>query len=126
MTFGNAEIRIFGPIFVTESNENSLCILFTFEDCDILITGDRGNFGESMLLQYHDLPDVELLIAGHHGSKHSTSEALLDAVRPEYIFVSAGTGNRYGHPAQEMLDRAAKYGCAVYQTDIHGTLTFRR
>ena len=126
LTFGDAKIDIFGPIYVEDSNENSLCVLFRYEDCDILITGDRGSFGESMLLQTHTLPDVELLIAGHHGSKHSTTDALLDAVRPEYIFVSAGAGNRYGHPASEMLERAAKYGCAVYRTDIHGTLTFRR
>ena len=79
-----------------------------------------------MLLQTHTLPDVELLIAGHHGSKYSTTERLLEAVKPEYIFVSAGEGNRYGHPATEMLERATKYGCAVYRTDIHGTLTFRR
>ena len=124
--FSEAEIRIFGPIYVSESNENSLCVLFTYGDCDILITGDRGSFGESMLLQTHTLPDVELLIAGHHGSKYSTTERLLEAVKPEYIFVSAGAGNRYGHPATEMLERATKYGCAVYRTDIHGTLTFRR
>lgn len=126
LTFGNAEIQIFGPIFVSESNENSLCVLFTYGDCDILITGDRAAFGEAMLLQSQSLPDVELLIAGHHGSKYSTTESLLAAVKPEYIFVSAGAGNRYGHPAQEMLERAEKYGCAVYRTDIHGTLTFRR
>ena len=126
LTFGNAEIRIFEPIYVMDSNENSLCVLFTYEDCDILITGDRGNLGEYMLLQTHELPDVELLIAGHHGSKYSTTESLLEAVKPEYIFVSAGAGNRYGHPAAEMLERAEKYGCTVYRTDIHGTLTFRR
>lgn len=126
LSFGDAKIQIFGPIYVSDGNENSLCVLFTWEDCDILITGDRGSFGESILLQTHTLLDVELLIAGHHGSKYSTSESLLEAVQPEYIFVSAGSNNSYGHPATEMLERAAKYGCAVYRTDIHGTLTFRR
>lgn len=126
VSFGDGEIRIFGPIYVSDANENSLCVLFTYEDYDILITGDRGRIGESALVRDKHLPDVELLIAGHHGSKHSTTDVLLEAVRPEYIFVSAGADNPYGHPAPEMLDRAAKYGCAVYRTDIHGTLTFRR
>lgn len=126
LTLGSSEITIFGPIYAAEGNENSLGVLFTVEDCDILITGDRGSLGESVLLSKHDLPDVELLIAGHHGSKYSTTEALLQAVRPEYIFVSAGADNPYGHPAQEMLDRAAVIGAAVYRTDLQGTLTFRR
>mgnify|MGYP002513805638 CR=1 FL=1 len=126
LTFGDAIIQIFAPIYAAESNENSLCALFTYGNCDILITGDRGSLGETVLVQTHVLPDVELLIAGHHGSKYSTTETLLETVKPEYIFVSAGSGNPYGHPANEMLERAAKYGCAVYRTDIHGTLTFRR
>ena len=126
LSFGEAEIRIFAPIYAANDNENSLCALFTYGNCDILITGDRGSLGEAVLVQQADLPDVELLIAGHHGSKNSTTETLLEAVKPEYIFVSAGADNAYGHPAQEMLDRAAKYGCVVYRTDIHGTLTFRR
>ncbi len=124
--FGDGKIQIFGPIFTSDANENSLCVLFSREDCDILITGDRSSLGEMALLNEHTLPDVELLIAGHHGSKYSTSDALLQAVRPEYIFVSAGADNSYGHPAQEMLNRAADIGAAVYRTDLHGTLTFRR
>lgn len=119
-------LRIFGPIYTSDANENSLCVLFTWEDCDILITGDRGELGEFSLLTEYELPDVELLIAGHHGSKYSTSEALLQAVRPEIIFVSAGADNSYGHPAQEMLDRAAAIGASVYRTDLHGTLVYRR
>lgn len=126
LTFGAANIQIFGPIYASDSNENSLCVLFTVENCDILITGDRSSLGESILLAEHTLPDVELLVAGHHGSKYATSEALLNAVQPEIIFVSAGADNSYGHPTQEMLDRAAQIGAVVYRTDLHGTLTFRR
>lgn len=126
LTVGDGEIRIFAPIYASESNENSLCALFTVGNYDILITGDRGALGEAVLVNQYDLPEVELLIAGHHGSKYSTTETLLEAVKPDYIFVSAGADNPYGHPAAEMLERAANYGCAVYRTDIHGTLTFRR
>ena len=125
LPLGKAKLSVFGPLGTADGNENSLCVLFTVGDCDILITGDRGSLGETALLR-NPLPDVELLIAGHHGSKYSTTEALLQAVRPDYIFVSAGVDNSYGHPAQEMLDRAAAVGAAVYRTDLHGTLIFRR
>ena len=95
-------------------------------DCDILITGDRSDFGERMLMRNAQLPDVDLLIAGHHGSKHSTSEELLRTVRPETVIISAGDGNRYGHPHEELLQRLTQFGCTVYRTDLHGTIIYRR
>ena len=49
-------------------------------DFDALITGDADAFVEKMLVKYYDVPDLELLVAGHHGSSGSTSEELLDAL----------------------------------------------
>lgn len=126
LTYGNTKIQIFGPIGAENDNENSLCVLFQAENCAILITGDRSSLGELVLLHDHDLPDVDLLIAGHHGSKYSTSEWLLETVRPEVVFISAGKDNPYGHPAPDLLKRLEEFGCRVYRTDINGTLTFRR
>ena len=122
----NAKLTVFGPNFPEESNENSLCILFEGENCAILVTGDRGRLGELMLMQEADLPEVELLMAGHHGSKKSTSEELLTAVSPETVFISVGKDNSYGHPAGEALARLEEFGCTVYRTDLHGNLIFRR
>jgi competence protein ComEC len=99
--------------------------LFDTEKCDILITGDRSAFGERMLMKTAQLPDLEILVAGHHGSGRSTCEELLAATNPEILVISV-RANTYGHPAQELLDRAENYGCTVYRTDIHGNLTFRR
>ena len=121
-----SRITVFGPTFSTESNENSLCILFERENCAILVTGDRNSVGELLLMQEQSLPDVDLLIAGHHGSKNSTSQALLEAVQPETVFISVGKFNAYGHPAQATLDRLADFGCTVFRTDLDGTLIFRR
>ena len=72
------------------------------------------------------LPELELLIAGHHGSKNATSESLLSLTSPEYVFISAGENNRYGHPSKEVLERLERHGCAVYRTDRQGDLIFRR
>ena len=126
LTFGDGKMTVFGPIYSGSSNENSLCILFESENCDILITGDRSDFGERMLMRNAELPDVDLLIAGHHGSKYSTSEELLQTVRPETVIISAGEGNRYGHPHEELLQRLAQFGCNVYRTDLNGTIIYRR
>lgn len=120
------EIQIFKADFPGNSNEMSLCILFDTEKCDILITGDRNGFGERSLLRSNSIPDVDILVAGHHGSKNATCEELLDAVQPEIVCISVGADNGYGHPAPELLERLQKHGCTVYRTDMHGTILIRR
>ncbi len=126
ITAGTGKITLFGGSFSTESNENSLCVLFEGENCAILVTGDRGRMGELLLLRENALPEVDLLMAGHHGSKNSTSEELLSRVSPETVFISVGKDNSYGHPAGETLERLEAFGCTVYRTDLHGNLIFRR
>ena len=125
-SFGDTEMTVIAPISYNTGNESSLCVLFTHEKCDILITGDRGALGEMMLLREHELPKLELLIAGHHGSSTSTGEALLTETMPENVIISVGLNNRYGHPSTEVLDRLASFGCKVFRTDHHGTIIFRR
>ena len=126
ITFGDAKLTVFGPIYSGSSNENSLCVLFERENCAILVTGDRSGFGERMLLRHTCLTDVDVLIAGHHGAKTSTSEALLQAVTPETVFISVGENNIYGHPDEALLERLREFGCSVYRTDVLGTIIYRR
>ena len=123
---GDVKLTVYPATFPGTGNEKSLCVLFDTEKCDILITGDRDGFGERMLLRDAQIPDVDILIAGHHGSKNSTCEELLAAVSPEIVCISAGEDNPYGHPAPELLQRLADFGCTVYRTDISGTTIIRR
>ena len=104
----------------------SLCVLFDTEKCDILVTGDRGEFGERMLLRRQTLPEVDVLVAGHHGSQDATCEELLAAIRPKIVCISAGADNPYGQPAPEVLERLDRFGCRVFRTDTQGTITIRR
>ena len=70
-----AQLRIIPP--VRAGTNSGLCVLGTAGDFDVLLTGDLDAAGERALLQRTALPDIELLIAGHHGSKNATSAALL-------------------------------------------------
>ena len=106
-------------------NESSVCVLFQSQNCDILISGDRSASGERALLDKVQLPQLELLVAGHHGSKGATSLDLLLVTHPQAVAISVGADNPYGHPGQELLDRLARFGCQVYRTDLQGTITFR-
>lgn len=108
-----------------DENESGMCILFQTENCDILITGDRNSTGERELLEQAEIPELEILIAGHHGSKSSTGFELLYATSPETVAISVGADNRYGHPAREMLNRLKLFGCEVRRTDKEGTILFR-
>lgn len=126
VTSGGTQIHVFASNIGGNSNENSLCILFDTENCDILVTGDCGDFAERLLLRRINMPDVDILVAGHHGARDSTSEALLEKVQPEIVCISVGRNNRYGHPATELLQRLGRYGCTVYRTDLHGDIVIRR
>ena len=64
---------------------------------------------------------MEVLLAGHHGSKGSTSQELLEAVTPEVGIISVGQ-NRFGHPTQEAMDRMAGAGMALRRTDEEGNI----
>ncbi len=119
-------LTLLAPGKTETDNENCMCVLFASPDYVILITGDRSRTGERELLRRYALPDVDVLIAGHHGSRNSTSEELLYAVRPEIVVISAGRNNRYGHPAQALLERLTAFGCTVYRTDLQGSVLIRR
>ena len=126
LVFGSAVLRIYGPVYSGLDNENSLCVLFDTENCDILVTGDRSAFGERMLMRRRRLPDVDILVAGHHGAADSTSEELLCTVTPETVLISVAEGNIYGHPAPALLERLEAFGCRVFRTDLNGSITIRR
>lgn len=125
VSFADTVLTIFGPVAIDSGNDSSLAVLFRSGNCDILITGDRGSTGEWILTKTGNLPELDVLVAGHHGSKHSTSETLLDVTNPKIVVISVGR-NSYGHPAQELLDRLNDRGITVYRTDIHGNITLRR
>ncbi len=125
LSFGSTNITVFGPESYNLENESSLCILFRREKCDILITGDRGSLGEMLLLHRADLPKLDVLVAGHHGSAGSTGMELLQKTQPKYVMISAARNNRYGHPSDELLERLNQFGCVVYRTDLHGTIIYR-
>ena len=125
LTYGITKISVFGPVVPDSGNESSLAVLFQRGSCDILITGDRTAFGERILLKTADIPSLDVLVAGHHGSKHSTCTELLEATQPKRVMISVGD-NSYGHPAEELLQRLQEAGCKVYRTDQQGDLIFRR
>lgn len=123
-TADSCVVTVFPSVHMEEENNTGLAVLLDYGDTEILVTGDMDMLGEKLLLHSHALPDVDILVAGHHGSKYSTSRTLLNQVRPEIVAISVGDNN-YGHPAEETLARIEEFGAAVFRTDRNGTLRFR-
>lgn len=121
LLLGDAHLTVYPPVGEGTDNDRGLAMLASVGEQDLLITGDMDAATERKLLEAWDLPDLEYLVAGHHGSRYSTSDDLLDALTPETVLISVGS-NSYGHPAEETLRRLAEHGCTVYRTDLHGTI----
>ena len=122
----NTKISLFAFGAMESTNESSLCILFEKENYDILITGDQSKLGEMVLLQQNRIPQVDVLVVGHHGANSSTGDYLLSHIRPAVAVISVGEDNRYGHPSVELLKRLENYGCQIRRTDIEGTIIIKR
>lgn len=119
-----ASVQVIPPTGDGEANDG-LCVLLSFGSCDILVTGDMDIEAEYRLVAEYDLPDLDILVAGHHGSKYATSSLLLRNTTPEVVLISVGE-NSYGHPTQETLARIEAVSATVYRTDLCGDITITR
>ena len=116
----------------SDENDHSVCTMFNYNDHHFLLTGDLEHEGEEALAAYYDkstpektLPHVQLFKAGHHGSKTSSNDCLLDLITPEICTVCCCAGsseytniNDTTFPTQEFIDRIAKHTDQVYVTSM--------
>ena len=101
-------------------NEDSVVLLVRYGGFEALFTGDAGFAAEAVLRG--KVRSVDLLKVGHHGSRGSTGEELLDSLRPLAAVISVGR-NDYGHPAPETLARLDSRRVPVLRTDRDGTVS---
>lgn len=122
---GGSTLTVYAPVGRSSSNESGLAIVGTCSDFDVLITGDMDSAMERRLVKLKNLPDIEVLLVGHHGSKYSSSEELLKVVRAEVAIISVGGSNYYGHPTEEAISRLEEYGSQIFRTDQAGNITVK-
>jgi len=104
-----------------DSNSKSIVARLVFGDNSFLLTGDLPDSEESKV--FENLK-AKVLKVSHHGSKNATTENFLDKVKSEIAIISAGKNNRYGHPAEEALERIKKFGMQILRTDEMGDIQF--
>ena len=116
--------RLYAPNDKGKDNENCMAVHLEVGDYQTLITGDSPITEERRLTRKQELAGTELLVVGHHGSANASSPQLLAELGGDTAVISVGF-NRYGHPAEETLERLALCGYNVYRTDRDGTVEIR-
>ncbi len=106
-------------------NNESVVGRLTFGNFAMLFTGDaEGPVEKTMAASYGKKLKCQVLKAGHHGSKTSSTAEFLKLVQPESVVMSLGVNNQYGHPHEALLNRLQKQGVKnIYRTDANGTIT---
>ena len=123
---GDAVVEILGPVREFEERNNmSVVCRVSFGNRRFLFMGDAEKEEEASLLETGTDLAADVIKIGHHGSRSSSSAALLDAVAPRYALITSGVDNSYSHPHQVTLDALAKRHIACYRSDLCGTIVVR-
>ncbi|TDP94708.1 competence protein ComEC [Halanaerobium saccharolyticum] len=102
-------------------NENSLVFLLKHQNSNFLFTGDLSEAGEEMIVKNYNLPKIDILKAGHHGSNTSSSKFLLEEIKPKLAVISVGRNN-FGHPSKEVINRFDDLNIKYLRTDQRGMI----
>ena len=126
---GQTRIRLLHPtreslehLSQKDLNEVSLVLEISFGQTRVILPGDAGRIAEDLIIPALEGRMRTLLVAGHHGSRHSSSEEFLDALRPVAIVCSCGYDNPFGFPAPAVIDRCAARNIPMYRTDANGAV----
>jgi competence protein ComEC len=104
-------------------NDRGCVLRISIGNQHILLAADIEKESESQLLREHpDKLPAALLVVPHHGSKTSSTEKFIAAVRPEYAVFTVGYLNRFGHPKQEVVQRYADSGSTLLRSDEDGAI----
>jgi competence protein ComEC len=134
LALGDAELRILHPgrtfrvrdrQAYVEENNRSLVIKVSSGGKTLLFTGDIGKAAEQAIARTRTDLKTDLLKVPHHGSKSSSSDAFVNATRPDVAVVTVGKGNQYRHPSDEVIARYEGVGARIARTDRDGEIAVR-
>jgi len=126
--FGGTNVRVLFPskdwiVLDKPRNNDSMVLRISYGETSVLLEGDAEKQVERRIALL-ERPSASLLKVGHHGSANATTQELVDSARPQFATISVGSGNSFGLPRQETLNRLAAAGARVYRTDADGAVSF--
>lgn len=107
----------------TDKNAGSLVFRLSYGEFSMLLTGDLEETGEKEILERGETISCDVLKAGHHGSRFSTTKEWIEKAQPKLTLISCGQDNSYGHPHEEMLERLKNAKSQWLLTTEQGAVT---
>lgn len=108
-----------------DTNDSSVVAQLVYRDATALLTGDASvDIEYELARRYGAALKSSILKLGHHGSYTSTSDIFLGFVKPEYVVISRGCDNEYGHPHREVTERISQHQLQSFDTCKDGSITF--
>lgn len=124
---GQGECQVIHPFEPGEgTNSDSITLVGAIMGESYLFTGDLDVAGEHKIIQRMQLPQINIFKCGHHGSRTSNSDALLQIIKPEIGIISAGKNNRFKHPHVEVVERLKVHQIKQYVTAEMGMIYLER
>lgn len=109
-------------------NNNSIVCKLIYGKFSMLFTGDVEKEAEDEILSLYkntNILNVTILKAGHHGSKTSSTEKFLEAVKPKIVLIGVGENNTFGHPSEQVIKNLEKCGAQIFRTDLNGEIIIK-
>ncbi len=128
---GTLYVRVLHPVATdygragVSTNALSCVLAVGTGDARVLLSGDIPAREEALLVARADALAAPLASAPHHGSRHSSSDVFVQAVRPRWVIVQAGYRNRFGHPDAGVVERYRRAGAQIARTDHAGAVQWR-
>ena len=123
LNIDNSKLHFLQTKEYDNENDNSNVIYTKLDGYKFMFMGDASSTTEEEILEKYNLPDIDVLKVGHHGSKTSSDKKFIDEIKPKYSIISVGKNNRYGHPNKEVLDNLKD--SKIYRTDKYGSIIFK-
>jgi len=128
--FGETRGTVLAPVIgytpaETPGNNDSLVMRLEYRHRSFLLAGDMESPIEDRLIVDGALQRTDVLKVGHHGSRTSSTEPFLSALRPDFALISDGVDNLFHHPHQQVLDRLSAHHAEIFRTDKQGLISVR-
>jgi len=124
---GRLKVEVLSPIHLTNNDNDNSCVIHISDgETSVLLTGDVGKKQEKILVNsIGDKLKSDILMAPHHGSRHSSSEEFINAVDPKWVVFSAGFMNQWGFPAAEVEKRYQQHEIKTANSGLSGLIRFQ-
>lgn len=119
ISLGNFNFLVINNSF-TDENDASTVLFGMISSSKLLLMGDASVRSEQDIINSYNLPKIDILKVGHHGSNTSSSKKFINEINPKYSLISVGENNRYGHPKKSVLNTLSN--SEIYRTDLDGNI----